>query len=147
MSAYAHPVASVYINVYADVHNTCLKYTPAHAWCSQHLSKYMHTLRKNCTCTRACAPMQWCRSFFDTEAIANLPWVLREHPAGCRLPPALATRLAVLTNPLRPTLSAQEFCPNPRYLMTQSTLRCRTSINQSPSSTKLLFSQRFSRDF
>ena len=25
--------------MYADVHNICLTYTPAHAWCSQHLSK------------------------------------------------------------------------------------------------------------
>ena len=40
MSAYAHPVASVYANMYADVHNTCLTYTPAHAWCAQHL--WMH---------------------------------------------------------------------------------------------------------
>jgi len=91
MSAYAHPVASVYTNVYADVHNTCLTYTPAHAWCSQHLSKCMHTLRKKCTSTRACAPMQRCRSFFAMEAIANVSWVLHEHRAcsGCRLPPTI----------------------------------------------------------
>jgi len=72
VSAYAHPVTSVYANVYADVHNTCLTYTPAHAWCSQRLSKCMHTLRKECTCTRACALMQRCRSFFAIEAIVNL---------------------------------------------------------------------------
>jgi len=89
MSAYAHPVASIYANVYADVHNTCLTYTPAHAWGSQHLSKCMHTLRQICTCTRLCAPMQRCRSFFAMVAIANLSWVLREHRAGCRLPPAM----------------------------------------------------------
>jgi len=91
MSEYAHPVASVCTNVYADVHNTCLTYTPAHAWCSQHLSKCMHTLRKKCTSTRACAPMQRCRSFFAMEAIANVSWVLHEHRAGsgCRLPPIL----------------------------------------------------------
>jgi len=87
MSAYVHPVASVYTNVYADVHNTCLTYTPAHAWCLQHLSKCMHTLRKKCTCTRACTPMQRCRSFFAMETIANLSWVLREHRAGCRWSP------------------------------------------------------------
>jgi len=46
MSAYAHPVANVYANLCADVHNTCLTYTPVHAWCSQHLSKCMHTLSK-----------------------------------------------------------------------------------------------------
>jgi len=89
MSAYVHPVASVYANACADVHNTCLTYTPAHAWCSQHVLKCMHTLRKKCTCTRACAPMQRCRSFFAMEAIANLSWVLREHRAGCRSPTAL----------------------------------------------------------
>ena len=31
---------------------------------------------KKCTCTRACAPMQHCRSFFAMKAIANLSWVL-----------------------------------------------------------------------
>jgi len=41
MSAYEHPAASVYANVYADFHSTWLTCTPAHAWCSQHLSK-MH---------------------------------------------------------------------------------------------------------
>jgi len=97
MSAYAHPAASVYTNVYADFHNTCLMYTPAHAWCSQHLLKCMHTLRQKCTCTHACAPTQWCRSFFAMEAIANLSWVFRQHRAGCRLPPAL---LVVSTKPV-----------------------------------------------
>jgi len=96
MSAYAHPVASVYTNVYADVYNTCLTYTPTHAWCSQHLSKCMHTLRKKCTCTRACAPMQLCRNFFAMEAIANLSWVLRKilEAVVCRplLPPILLSR-------------------------------------------------------
>ena len=77
MSAYAHPVASVYANVYADVHNTCSTYTPAHTWCSQHLLQCMHTLRKKCTCTRARAPVQRCRSFCAIEAIANVSWVLR----------------------------------------------------------------------
>jgi len=42
MCAYVHPVASVYANVYTDVHNTCLTYAPAHTWCSQHLSTWMH---------------------------------------------------------------------------------------------------------
>jgi len=52
MSAYAHPVANVYANLCADVHNTYLKHTPVHAWCTQltwctqHLSKCMHTLSK-----------------------------------------------------------------------------------------------------
>jgi len=97
MSAYANSVASVYANVCADVHNTCLTYTSAHAWCSQHLLKCMHTLRKKITCTRACAPLQQCSNFFAMEAIANLSWVLREHRAGCCLPP---TRLLSPRNQL-----------------------------------------------
>jgi len=101
MSAYAHPAASVYANVYADVHNTCLTYTPAHAWCSQHLSKCIHTLRKKCTCTRACAPMQQCRSFVAMEAVANLSWFLRKRRASYyRLPPAPAIHPAVSTKPI-----------------------------------------------
>jgi len=51
--------------------------------------KSMHTLRKQRICTRACAPMQRCRSYFAMKAIANLSRVLREHRTGCRLPPAL----------------------------------------------------------
>ena len=89
MSAYAHPVASVYANVYADGHNTCLTYTPAHAWWSQHLSECMHALRKKCAFTCPCAPMHRCRRFFAMKATANSSWVLSEHRAGCRLPPAL----------------------------------------------------------
>ena len=49
----------------------------------------MHTLRQKDSCTRACAPMQWCRIFFAMETIANLSWVLCEHRAGCHLPSAL----------------------------------------------------------
>jgi len=96
-NAYAHPVANMYGNVYADVHNTWSTFTAAHAWYSQHLSKRVRTLRKKCTCTRACAPIQRYRSFFAMEAIANLSWVLREHCAGCRLPSAL---FAVSTKPV-----------------------------------------------
>jgi len=49
--AWAHMhIASVYANVYTDAHNTCLTYTPAHAWCSRHLCKCMHTLRRKRTC-------------------------------------------------------------------------------------------------
>jgi len=69
ISAYAHPVASVLANVYADVHNTRLVYTPAHAWCPKHRSKCMHTLRKKCICARACTHMQRCRSFFTMKLL------------------------------------------------------------------------------
>jgi len=67
-------------------HNTC--------------QKCMHTLRKKCIWTRACAPARRCRSFFAMEAIANLSWVLREHRVGCRLPSALAAPPAVSTKPV-----------------------------------------------
>jgi len=49
----------------------------------------IYTLHKKCICTRACAPMQRCKSFFAMIAIANLSLVLREHRTGCRLPPSL----------------------------------------------------------
>ena len=54
----------------------------------QHLWMHAYSLQK-WIWTRACAPIQRCRSFFAMEAIANLSWVLREHRAGCLLPPAL----------------------------------------------------------
>jgi len=93
MSVYAHPVASVYANVYADVHNICLTYTPSHAWCSQHLSKCMHTLLKKCTGARACAPMQRCRS---------LPWkLLRTYLESCvNIVQAVVCRLPFAARPV-----------------------------------------------
>jgi len=48
----------------------------------------------------AYAPMQQCRNFFTMESIANLFWVLCKHPAGCGLPPALASPPTVFTNPV-----------------------------------------------
>jgi len=52
-------------------------------------TKCMHTLHQKCRCTHAYTPMQWCRNFFVMESFANLSCVLREHCAGCRLPPTL----------------------------------------------------------
>ena len=75
MSAYACPVASVLANVYADAHNNRLTYTPAHAWCSQHLLTCMHTLRKKCICARACAHMHFVEASLPRnyrELILNL---------------------------------------------------------------------------
>jgi len=102
----------VLVNVYADVHNTCLTYTPAHAWYPKHWSECMHTLRKRCICARACAHMQQYRSFLAMEAIANLSWVLREHRAGYCLPPALlparqnqSPDAVCLRNPSKSTLA------------------------------------------
>ena len=97
-------------NVYADVHNICLTYTPAHAWCATTPVNACRLVAKKCIWTRVCAPIQLCSSFFAMEAIANLSWVLRKHRAGCclrpALPPALLLRCA--------TLFAQEIRPNPR---------------------------------
>jgi len=77
----------------------------------KHLFECMHTLRKKCTCTHACAPMQQCRNFFATKTIANLFWVLCEHRAGCRLTPALL--LSRRNYGSRPTLFVHEIRPNP----------------------------------
>jgi len=70
ISAYAHPVASVLANVYVNVHNTRLTYTPAHTRCPKHRSKYMHNFFKRCTCARACAHMQqWRSSYFAMKLL------------------------------------------------------------------------------
>ena len=61
-------------NVYADVHNICLTYTPAHAWCAT-TCKCMQTLCKKCIWTRVYALIQLCSSFFVMEAIASLSLV------------------------------------------------------------------------
>jgi len=110
ISAYAHPVASVLANVYADVYNTRLTYTPAHAWCPKQRSKCIHTLRKKCICARACAPMQRCRSFCAIkllrtylESCASIVQAVICRPPSCRLDEI--SRL---------TLFAQEIRRNPR---------------------------------
>ena len=59
-------------NVYADVHNICLTYTPAHAWCATTPVNAFRLFAKKCKWTRVCAPIQLCSSFFAMEAIANL---------------------------------------------------------------------------
>ena len=128
MSAYSHPVASVYADMYADVHNTCLTYTSAHAWCSQHLSECMHILRNK----NAHAPVH---ARLCNSAEASLPWkILRTCLESCA-----SIVQAVVCRPLcccldeinRPTLFAQEIRLNPSYLMMRSPLWCRTSIIRS----------------
>ena len=59
-------------NVYADVHNICLTYTPAHTWCTTTPVNACRLFAKKCIWTRVCAPIQLCSSFFAMEAIANL---------------------------------------------------------------------------
>jgi len=94
MSAYAHPVASVYANVHADVHNTCLMYTPAHAWCSQHLhaSTYSPQKMHMHSCMRAYATVQ---KLLCHGSYCKL--ILSLARASCRLsfatrPPAVSTK-------------------------------------------------------
>jgi len=73
-------------------------------WCSQHRTqrthlhmqgahntcrKCMHTLRKKCICTRACAHMQRYRNFFAMKAITKLSWVF---PPFCFPPAQLPAR-------------------------------------------------------
>jgi len=83
-------------NVYADVHNTCLTYTPAHAWCSQHLSKRMHTLHKEMhlhSCMRAYA------------AVQKLLW----HGSYCELILSLARASCRLSFATRPPASSSKY--------------------------------------
>jgi len=62
--------------------------------------KCMHTLRKKCVCTRACAPMQRCRSFLKA---ARLLWTYLESCAStvqsvvCRLPSCRLDEISRLT--------------------------------------------------
>ena len=72
----------------------------------------------------AYAPMQQCRNFFTMESIANLFWVLCKHPAGCGLPPTLASPPTVFTNPVAQHCSLKKIRPNSCYLLTRSPLRC-----------------------
>ena len=84
------------------------------------------TLRKKCTFTHACAPVQRCRNFFAMEAIAYLESCASIVQAiVCRLPCCCLVEIS------RPMLFAQEIRPNPRQLMTRSPLRFRTSIFRS----------------
>jgi len=93
----------------------------------QHLWMHVYSPQK-CIWTRACAPMQRCRSFFAMEVIADLSSALREHQGGYPLPPIL---LLARRNQSPDAEHAQEICPNPRHLMTRSPLWCCTSIIRS----------------
>jgi len=116
-------------NVYADVHNICVTYTPAHAWSSTtpvnacRLSAKMHID----SCMRAHATVQQllCHGSYCKLILR----VLREYRAGCCLPPALPP--ALLPAICCQTLFALNIRPNPRLLMTRSLLRCCTSIMRS----------------
>jgi len=99
-------------NVYADVHNICLTYTPVHAWCATKPENACKLSVKKCIWTRVWAPIQLCRSFFAMEAIANLSRVLREHCTDCCLLPALQP--ALLPAIRCATFFTQEIRPNPR---------------------------------
>jgi len=118
-------------NVYADVHSTCLTYTPAHTWCSQHLTK-MHTYSSQKmhmdSCMYAYATVQkllfhgrYCELILSlARALCRLSFADRSCcPACC------------VDKTRRPTLFAQEIRPNQRQLMTRLPLRCHTSIIRS----------------
>jgi len=99
MRAYAHHVASAK-QTCTLMFATSVLYTHLHMHgAQQHLWMHAYSPQK-CIWTRACAPMQLCRSFYAMEAIANLSWVLCEHRAGCRLPLALAAPSAVSDKPV-----------------------------------------------
>jgi len=97
-------------NVYADVHNICLTYTPAHAWCC----KCMPTL-----CKKNAYGLVYVRLF--NCAAASLPWrLLRTYLESCAnivqvvvyCPPYCPPR--VLLTILCATLFSQQIRPNPR---------------------------------
>ena len=85
-------------NVYADVHNICLLYTPAHAWCAQH--QWMHAYSpQKCNglvharlCNGASASLPWklLQTYLETCASIVQAFVCRP-----LLPPLLLSR----TNP------------------------------------------------
>ena len=117
MSAYAHPVASVKQIVFADVHNTCLTYTPAHAWCSQHLSK-MHAYSPQKmhmdACMRAYAMVQkllchgsYCELILSLARVScRLSFVACSYCLSCCLDQTRRPTLFAQKNPCKSTLAA-----------------------------------------
>ena len=114
--------------MYADVRNTCLRYTPARAWYSQHLfemyttlpAKNAHALVYVRICNGAEASWPWKLLQTYVESCASIVQAVVCHPPFC-LPDEISS----------PTMFAQEIRPNPRYLMTRSLLWCCTSIIRS----------------
>jgi len=116
--------------VYADVHNTCSTYTPAHAWCWQHLWVHTTLSAKN---VYALVHARLCNG-----AETSLPWkLLRTYLESCA-----SIVQAVVCRPLLPPLLLSRPNPSPdavrsrnpykfTQLMTRSPLRCRTSITRS----------------
>jgi len=88
--------------VYADDHNTCLTYTPAHAWCSQHLLK----------CTPRSLPKMHMRSFMSAYAMVQklfMPWkLLRTYLESCA-----SIMQAVVCRPLLQPLLLSRPYPSP----------------------------------
>ena len=84
-------------NVYADVHNTCLTYISAHAWCSTtpvnalRLSTKIHM--DSCMCTYengAAAFLSWKLLRTYLESCANIVQAVVYHLPSCRLRALLA---------------------------------------------------------
>jgi len=126
-------------NVYADVHNTCITYISAHAWCSTTPVNACRLSAKidmdSCMCTYAngaAASLSWKLLQTYLESCANIVQAVVYHPPSCRSragppssapPPSCRPPAACYS-----TLIASKIRPNPRWLMTQSPLRCCTSI-------------------
>ena len=112
-------------NVYADVHNICLMYISAHAWCSTtpvnacRLSAKMHM--DSCMCTYAngaAASVSWKLLRTYLESCANIVRTVVYHPPSCRSragppssarPPSCRPPAASCS-----TLLASKIRPNPR---------------------------------
>jgi len=100
--------------VYADVHNICLTYTPAHAWCSTTPVNACNSLQNAYglvhaqLCNGAAASLPWKLLRTYLESCANIVQAVVCHPPSCRLdlarpPPSLdAVRLR---NPSKSTLA------------------------------------------
>ena len=94
-------------NLYADVHNICLTYTRAHAWCA---TTPVNTRR---LCAKNAYGLVYARLF--NCAAASLPWrLLRTNLESC----ANIVHAVVYCLPFRPPSCrqyvAQEIRPNPR---------------------------------
>ena len=106
--------------MYADAHNICLTYTPAHAWCSTTpvnafiLSAKMHGLVYARLYNGAAASLPWKLLRTYLESCANIVQAVVCHPPSCRLnlartPPWLnAVRLG---NPSKSTLAHDAVAP------------------------------------
>jgi len=94
--------------VYADFHNTCLTYTPAYTWCSQHLLKCTsHSPQK--------MHMRSCMCAYATVQ-ASLPWKLLR----IYLESSASIVHAVVCCPLLPPLLLSGTNPSPDAVLSRN---------------------------